>query len=70
MLLFFSCCGQRPEDAQDADVQAVRGGEPDRAPSVRQEAQVRDQDQERQLVPQVQRNLPLVSIFFSILNSL
>ena len=52
---------QRSEVAQDADVQAVRRGLSHRAASVRQEAAAGDQDQERQLVAKVQRNLQLVS---------
>ena len=56
-----SCGCQRPEDPEDADLQAVRGGEPDRPPPRRQEAEVRHQVQECQQLAQVQRDLPLVS---------
>ena len=59
--LVFSRCRQRSEVAQDADVQAFCRGVPDRASPVRQEAAAGDQDQERQLVAQVQRNFQLVS---------
>ena len=59
----FSCCCERPEDAQDSDLQAVRRGQPDRPPPGGQEETVRDQDQERQLVAKVQRNIPFVSIY-------
>ena len=47
--------------AQDTDVQALRGGEPDRTPFVRQETKAGHQVQERQLVAKVQRNFQLVS---------
>ncbi len=53
--------GQRPQDPEDADLQAVRGDEPDRPPPRRQEAEVRHQVQECQQLAQVQRDLPLVS---------
>jgi hypothetical protein len=60
--LMLSGGGQRPEDPEDADLQAVRGGEPDRTPPRRQKAEVRHQVQECQQLAQVQRDLPLVSI--------
>lgn len=44
------------------NVPAVRGGQHDRAPPERQEAQVLHQVQEQQLGPQIQRDIPLVSV--------
>ena len=61
--LVFSRRRQRSAVAQDADLQAFCRGLPHRASPVRQEAAAGDQDQERQLVAQVQRNLQLVSTF-------
>ena len=59
--IFFSVCCERPEGPQEADFQALRGGELDRSASGGQEEEVRHKEQKRKLVTQVQRDLPLVS---------
>ena len=59
--------GQRPQDPQDADLQAVRGGQLDRTPPGGQEEEARHQVQECKLVTKVQRNFPLVSVQLSII---
>ena len=63
--IMFSGSRERPEDPEDADLQALRRGQPHRAPPRRQEEEIRNQNQERQLVAQIQRNLPFVSFVFS-----